>query len=99
MTCRCGGAATIIGPIHCELPSPASERSRSREVAEAPDNSAAVDPGEVAAADVSTEGKSSERPSRPKRSGAKKAAAVSAKAPKAHSDRAKPSSKQDKIVA
>jgi hypothetical protein len=70
------------------------------EVAQAPDNSAAADPGEIAAADGSTEGKSRERPSRPKRSGTKKkAAAVSAKAPKAPSDRAKPSSKQDKIVA
>src|SRR6266566_694096 len=70
------------------------------EVAEAPDNSAAADPGEIEAADVSTEGKSSERASRPERSGTKKkAAAVSAKAPKALSDRAKPNSKQDKIVA
>src|SRR5438477_3685032 len=64
------------------------------EVAEAPDNSAAVDPGEIAAADGSREGKSNERPSRPKRSAAKKTAAVSAKAPKAPSDRAKPNSKQ-----
>src|SRR5438445_11389113 len=61
------------------------------EVAEAPDNRAAVDPGEIAAADGSTEGKSGERPSRPKRFGSKKATAVSAKAPKARSDRAKPS--------
>src|SRR5260370_6527233 len=53
------------------------------EVAEALDNSAAVDPGEIAAADASTEAKSSERPSHPKRSGIKKKAAVSAKAPKA----------------
>ena len=57
------------------------------DVAEAPDNNAAADPDEVAAADVSTEAKSSERPSRAKRSGAKKTAAVSAKATKASSDR------------
>jgi hypothetical protein len=70
-----------------------------QEVAEAPDNNAAADPDEVAAADVPTEAKSSGRPSRAKRSGAKKTAAVSAKATKASSDRIKPDSKQDKIVA
>jgi hypothetical protein len=69
------------------------------EVAEAPDNNAAADPDEVGAADVSTKAKSSERPSRAKRSGTKKTAAVSAKATKASSDRTKPDSKQDRIVA
>jgi hypothetical protein len=69
------------------------------DVAEAPDNTAAPGPTEVAAADVSTEAKSSERPGRAKRSGAKKTAAVSTKATKASSDRAKLDSKQDKIVA
>ena len=70
------------------------------DVAEASDNDAAANPDVVAAADASTEAKSSERPSHPKRSGAKKkAAAISEKAPKAPSDRAKPNSKQDKIVA
>jgi hypothetical protein len=68
------------------------------DVAEASDNNAAADPDEVAAADVSTEAKSSERPNRARRSGAKKNAAVSAKATKASSDRVKPS-KQDRIVA
>src|SRR6202158_4840257 len=47
-----------------------------QEVAEAPDNNAAADPGKVAAADVSTEAKSSERPGRAKRSDAKKTTAV-----------------------
>jgi hypothetical protein len=69
------------------------------EVAEAPDNNAATHPNEVAAADVSTEAKSSEGPSRAKRSGAKKTAADSAKATKASPNRAKSDSKQDKIVA
>jgi hypothetical protein len=69
------------------------------DVAQASDNNAAADPDEVAAADMSTEAKSSERPSRAKRSGAKKTAAVSAKATKASSDRVKPDSKQDRIVA
>jgi hypothetical protein len=68
-------------------------------VAEAADNNATADPDEVAAVDVPTEAKSSGRPSRAKRSGAKKTAAVSAKATKASSDRIKPDSKQDKIVA
>jgi hypothetical protein len=68
-------------------------------VAEAPDNNAAADPAKVVAADVSREPKSSERPSRVKRSGAKKSAAVFAKATKASSDRTKPDSKQDRIVA
>jgi hypothetical protein len=70
-----------------------------QDVAEAPDNNAAADPGEVAAADVSTEAESSKRPGRPKRSGAKKSIAVSAKATKASPDGAIPDSKQDKIVA
>src|SRR5947208_12778375 len=52
------------------------------EVGGAPDNNAAADAGEVAAADVSRQGKPSERPGRAKRSGAKKTAAVSAKATK-----------------
>ena len=69
------------------------------DVAQASDNNAAADPDEVATADVSTEAKSSERPRRAKRSGAKKTAAVSAKATKASSDRVKPDSKQDRIVA
>src|SRR5712692_10157444 len=69
------------------------------DVAEASDNNAATDPNEVAVPDVSTEAKSSQRPSRAKRSGAKKTAAVSAKATKSSSDRAKPDSKQDRIVA
>ena len=69
------------------------------DVAEASDNNAAADPDEVAATDMSTEAKSSERPGRAKRSSAKKTAAVSAKAVKASSDRAKPDSKQDRIMA
>jgi uncharacterized protein DUF3489 len=69
------------------------------DVAEASDNIAAAEPHEVAAADASTEAKSSEWPGRAKRLGAKKTAAVSAKATKASSDRIKPDSKQDKIVA
>jgi hypothetical protein len=69
------------------------------DVAEASDNNAAADPDEVAAADMSTEAKSSERPGRAKRSSAKKTAAVSAKAVNASSDRAKPESKQDRIMA
>jgi hypothetical protein len=69
------------------------------DVAEASDNNAAADPDKAAAADVSTEAKSSERPNRTRRSGAKKNAAVSAKATKASSDRVKPDSKQDRIIA
>jgi hypothetical protein len=69
------------------------------DVAEASDNIAAADPAEVAVPDMSTQAKSSERPSRAKRSGAKKTAAVSPRAVKASSDRVKPDSKQDKIVA
>src|SRR5258708_3839723 len=69
------------------------------DVAGASDYIAAADPDKAAAADVSTEAKSSERPSRTRRSGAKKTAAVSAKATKASSDRVKPDSKQDRIVA
>ena len=69
------------------------------DVAGASDYIAAADPDKAAAADVSTEAKSSERPSRAKRSGAKKTAAVSAKSTKASSDRVKPDSKQDRIVA
>src|SRR5712664_666665 len=69
------------------------------DVAEASDNIAAATLEEVAVPDVSTAAKSSERPSRAKRSGAKKTAAVSARAAKASSDRTKPESKQDRIVA
>jgi Protein of unknown function (DUF3489) len=69
------------------------------DVSEASDNNAAADPDEIAAADVSTQAKSSERPSRAKRSGAKKTAAVSPRAVKASSDRVEPDTKQDKIVA
>jgi hypothetical protein len=68
------------------------------EVAQGQDNNAAADPDEVGAADVS-KAKSSERPSWVKRSGTKKTASVSAKATKASSDRIKPDSKQDRIVA
>ena len=71
----------------------------AEDVAKAPDNDAAAGPDEVAAADVSTEPKSSERPSCAKRSGAKKTAAVSARATTASPDRVKPDSKQDRIVA
>jgi hypothetical protein len=69
------------------------------DLAEAPENNAMADPNAVAAADVSTEARSSERPSRAKRSGAKNTAAVSAKATRASSDQVKPDSKQDRIVA
>jgi len=69
------------------------------DVAEASDKNATAALEEVAVPDVSTAAKSSERPSRAKRSGAKKTAAVSAKATKASSDRVKPDSKQDRIVA
>jgi len=69
------------------------------DVAEASDNIAATDPDEVAVPDMSTQAKSSERANRAKRSGVKKRAAVSAKATKAPSDRVKPDSKQDRIVA
>ena len=68
------------------------------EVAEAPDKNAAAYPSEVPPV-VSGEAKSGERLSLAKRSSTKKTAAVSAKATKASSDRAKPDSKQDKIVA
>ena len=67
------------------------------EVAEAAENKAAIDSNEVAAAAVSGQAKSSERRSLAKRSGTKKTAAVSTKATR--TDRAKPDSKQDKIVA
>jgi hypothetical protein len=70
------------------------------DVAQASDNNAAADPDEAAAADVFSEAKSSERPSRARRSSAKKkTAAVSAKATKVSSDRVKPDSKRDRIVA
>ena len=69
------------------------------DAAEAPDNNATADTGEVAAADVSTAAKSSERRSLAKRSGSKKTAAVSAKAAKASPDRLKSGSKQDKVLA
>ena len=69
------------------------------DVAEASDNIATAALEKVAVPDVATAPKSSERPSRAKRSGANKTAAVSAKATKASSDRVKPDSKQDRIVA
>jgi Protein of unknown function (DUF3489) len=69
------------------------------DAAEASDKNGTAGPDEVAIADVSTEAKSVERPNRAKRSGRRKTAAVSTKAPKAPSDRAKPNSKQDRIVA
>jgi hypothetical protein len=68
------------------------------EVAEAPDNNAATQPNEVAAADVSRQAKSSERRGRAKRSGVKKTG-VSAKATETSPNRANPDSKQDKILA
>jgi hypothetical protein len=73
-------------------------RPYSLRVTKAPGNNAAAQPNELAAAEVSTEAKSSERPGRAKRSGAKKTA-VSANATKASANRANPDSKQDKIVA
>jgi hypothetical protein len=70
------------------------------DVAEAPDDSAATGSNAVAAAAaVSRKAKSSERPGRAKRSGTKKTAAVYARATKASADRARPDSKQDKILA
>src|SRR5436305_8657081 len=69
------------------------------DVDEAPDNNAAAHTGEVAAAHVSTQAKSSKRRSLAKRSGTKKTAAVSARATRASSDRIKSDSKQDKILA
>src|SRR5260370_38173107 len=69
------------------------------DLAEAPENNAMADPNAVAAADVSTEARSTRRPSRAKRSGAKNTAAVSAKPTRAWSDQVKPDSKQDRIVA
>src|SRR5258705_10311329 len=69
------------------------------DVAEAPDNNAAADPNDVAAPAVSGQAKSSEQRSLAKRSGAKKTAVVSAKATKASSNRVKPDSKQDKVLA
>jgi hypothetical protein len=69
------------------------------DAAEASDKNGAADTNGVAIADVSTEAKSIERPNRAKRSGTKKTAGASAKAPKAPSGRAKPNSKQDRILA
>jgi hypothetical protein len=69
------------------------------DAAEASDNNTAADPDEIATGDVSPESKSNKRPSRAKRSGTKKTAAISAKTTKASSDRTKPDSKQDRIVA
>jgi Protein of unknown function (DUF3489) len=71
----------------------------AEDVTEASDNNVAAHAGEVAAADVSTKAKSSQRQSHAKRSVTKKTAAVSAKSTKAPPNRAKPDSKQDKIVA
>ncbi|SHG40436.1 DUF3489 domain-containing protein [Bradyrhizobium erythrophlei] len=72
---------------------------RAIELAKAPDDNAAADPNEVAGPDVSTQPKSNERPGRAKRSRAEKTAAVSTRTTKPSPDRAKPNSKQDKIVA
>jgi hypothetical protein len=72
---------------------------RAIELAEAPDDNAAADPNEVAGPDVSTQAKSSERPGRAKGSRAKKTSAVSTRTTKPSPDRARPDSKQDKIVA
>jgi Protein of unknown function (DUF3489) len=69
------------------------------ELAKAPDDNAAADPNEVAGPDVSTQAKSNERPGRAKRSRAKKTAAVPTRTTKPSPDRAKPDSKQHKIVA
>jgi hypothetical protein len=69
------------------------------ELAEAPDDNAAAGPNEVAGPDVSTQAKSNERPGRAKRSRAKKTAAVSTRTAKPSPDRARPDSKQHKIVA
>jgi uncharacterized protein DUF3489 len=69
------------------------------ETAEGPDDSAATDAKDIAAADVSTEAKRVERPARTRRSGGKKTAIVRAKASRASSNRVKSASKQDKIVA
>jgi hypothetical protein len=71
---------------------------RAIELAEAPDDNAAADSNEVAGPDVSTQARSNE-PGRVKRSRAKKTAAVSARATETSPDRAKPDSKQHKIVA
>ena len=70
-----------------------------KDVAEAPDKAAAGDSGEVAAANVPAEAKSSERRGRAKRPGARKTVAASARESKASPERAMPNSKQDKIVA
>jgi len=72
---------------------------RAIELAKAPDDNAAADPNEVAGPDVSTQPKSNERPGRAKRSRAEKTAAVSTRTTKASPDRARPKSKQHKIVA
>jgi hypothetical protein len=72
---------------------------RAIELAEAPDDNAAADPNEVAGPDVSTQAKSNERPGRAKRSRAKKTAAVPTRTTKPSPDRAKPDSKQHRIVA
>jgi len=68
------------------------------DVADAPDNTVAAGPDEVAAVNRPAETKSTNRPGRAKRSSAKKAAAPSAKATKASAGRRKPDSKQDQIV-
>jgi hypothetical protein len=93
-TCRYGGGAYSLRITKTGL-----KAIEVNEVAEAPDKNAATYPSEVPAPVVSGEAKSGERLSLAKRSGTKKTAAVSAKATKAPSDRAKPDSKQDKIVA
>jgi hypothetical protein len=72
---------------------------RAIELARAPDDNAAAGPNEVAGPDVSTQAKSNEWPGRAKRSRAKKTAAVSTRTTKASPDRARPKSKQHKIVA
>jgi hypothetical protein len=72
---------------------------RAIELAEAPDDNAAADPNEVEGPDVSTQAKSNERPGRAKRSRAKTTAVVPRRTTKPSPDRAKPDSKQHKIVA
>jgi hypothetical protein len=66
--------------------------------AEAPDDSPAAHPVEVATEGVPAEAKSPERSNRARRRGGKKTAGASTKAIKASPIRTKPNSKQDRIV-
>jgi hypothetical protein len=69
------------------------------DAAEEQNDHATAHPNGSAAADVSTEGKSSKRPTRAKRAGGKTTVAVRAKAATKSSDPVKSNSKQDKILA